>query len=299
MSFNPSNVKVHFAGYDNDERAIAVLKAAGVRYRLFTSYPFIKGRSSDSDMRVPRLAEMDAGFQHVIMDSGLFTMMFGADKATPKTPEFVREWMHRICSFAIQNNIKASFVECDCQKLISAEFAWELRREMRAIMPDAEIINVFHLEDGQRGFRELVDFTDYLAISVPELRIAQPKTYRNTVCALARMARRQKPGVKIHLLGCTEKYLLERNRFCTTADSSSWTSSTRFGTLDKVHISNRNDKQAERACAKVLMAADQYGMRIPDKLARGEPKAVNYTAANYYTAQKCRKDYTEWAGPQD
>lgn len=33
MSFNPSNVKVHFAGYDNDERAIAVLKAAGVRYR--------------------------------------------------------------------------------------------------------------------------------------------------------------------------------------------------------------------------------------------------------------------------
>ena len=81
MSFNPSNVKVHFAGYDNDERAIAVLKAAGVRYRLFTSYPFIKGRSSDSDMRVPRLAEMDAGFQHVIMDSGLFTMMFDVPAA--------------------------------------------------------------------------------------------------------------------------------------------------------------------------------------------------------------------------
>lgn len=299
MSFNPSNVKVHFAGYDNDERAIAVLKAAGVRYRLFTSYSFIKNKSSDSNMKVPRLAEMDAGFEHVIMDSGLFTMMFGADKTTPKTPEFVREWMHRICAFATQNNIKASFVECDCQKLISPEFAWELRREMRQIMPKAEIINVFHLEDGEQGFRELVDFTDYLAISVPELRIAQSKTYRNTVCALARMAKRQKPGIKIHLLGCTEKYLLERNQFCTTADSSSWTSSTRFGTLDKVHISNINPKQARRACLKVVEAADRYGMRIPDKLARGETKAINYTAANYYTAQKCRKDYTQWAGNQD
>ena len=299
MSFSPSNVKVHFAGYDNDERAIAVLKAAGVRYRLFTSYPFIKNRSSDCDMKVPKLAEMDAEFEHVIMDSGLFTMMFGADKGTPKTPEFVREWMHRICAFATQNHIRASIVECDCQKLISPEFAWELRREMRQIMPQAEIINVFHLADGQDGFRRLVDFTDYLAISVPELRIAQPKTYKNTVCALARMARRQKPGVKIHLLGCTERYLLENNRFCTTADSSSWTSSTRFGTLDKVHIKNINDKQAKIACEKVLAAAQQYGMGIPDKLARGEPKVVNYTAANYYTAQKCRKDYTQWAGPQD
>ena len=299
MSFSPSNVKVHFAGYDNNERAIAVLKAAGVRYRLFTSYPFIKNRSSDCDMKVPKLAEMDAEFEHVIMDSGLFTMMFGADKGTPKTPEFVREWMHRICAFATQNHIRASIVECDCQKLISPEFAWELRREMRQIMPQAEIINVFHLADGQDGFKRLVDFTDYLAISVPELRIAQPKTYKNTVCALARMARRQKPGVKIHLLGCTERYLLENNRFCTTADSSSWTSSTRFGTLDKVHIKNINDKQAKIACEKVLAAAQQYGMGIPDKLARGEPKAVNYTAANYYTAQKCRKDYTQWAGPQD
>lgn len=250
-------------------------------------------------MKVPKLAEMDAEFEHVIMDSGLFTMMFGADKGTPKTPEFVREWMHRICAFATQNHIRASIVECDCQKLISPEFAWELRREMRQIMPQAEIINVFHLADGQDGFRRLVDFTDYLAISVPELRIAQPKTYKNTVCALARIARRQKPGVKIHLLGCTERYLLENNRFCTTADSSSWTSSTRFGTLDKVHIKNINDKQAKIACEKVLAAAQQYGMGIPDKLARGEPKAVNYTAANYYTAQKCRKDYTQWAGPQD
>lgn len=299
MSFNPSNVKVHFAGYDNDERAIAVLKAAGVRYRLFTSYPFIKNRGSDSDMRVPRLAEAGAGFEHVIMDSGLFTMMFGADKGAPKTPEFVREWMHRICAFAAQNRIKASLVECDCQKLVSAQFAWDLRREMREILPDAEIINVFHLEDGEDGFKRLVDFTDYLAISVPELRIAQPKTYKNTVCALARMARRRKPEVKIHLLGCTERHLLERNRFCTTADSSSWTSSTRFGTLDKVHISAIDQGQAERARVKVMEAGGRYGLRIPEKLARGEPKAVNYTAANYYTAQKCLRDYTRWAGNQD
>lgn len=293
------NVKIHFAGSDNDENAISCLIAANVKYRLFTSYPFIKNRSSDSNMKIDKLAEMRAGFNHVIMDSGLFTMMFGADKNVPKTPEFTREWMHRICAFATQNKINASIVECDCQKLISPEFAWDLRREMQAIMPNADIINVFHLEDGEDGFKKLVNFSNYIAISVPELRIAQPKTYKNTVCVLARMARKQKPNIKIHLLGCTEKKLLEQNRFCTSADSSSWTAPVRFGTLDKCHVSSIKQDRARDACSKVIETSKRIGMRIPEKLERGNPQAIRRTATVYYSAVKCLRNYTQWAGSQD
>lgn len=298
MSSN-HNVKVHFAGCDNNEHFISCMRAAGVNYGLFTAYPFIRKKSSDQDMRVARLAEMDAGFKHLIMDSGLFTMMFGADKGTPKTPEFVREWMHRICAFTTQNKVRASIVECDCQKIISPEFAWKMRREMREIMPEADIINVFHLEDGEDGFRRMVDFASYIAISVPELRIAQPKSYRNTVCSLARMAKRQKPDIRIHLLGCTEKYLLERNTFCTSADSSSWSAPVRFGTLEGIHISNISDQKKHDARHKILRTAESLGMKVPSGFIRGDDKSMKYMSAVYYSVSKCLRDYTTWAGPQD
>lgn len=294
------NVKVHYAGCDNDQRALAVLKSCGVRYRLFTSYPFIKGTDSHGDFRVADLAEARMGWEHVIVDSGLFTMMFGSDRSTPKTPEFVREWMHRICAFADQNDIpRASFVECDCQRLISPEFAWELRREMRELMPGREIINVLHLPDGRDGFERLVEFSDYIAISVPELRMCQPKGYRRTVAALARQARRMKPGIKIHLLGCTEERLLRDNRFCTTADSSSWTAPVRFGELDGRHISRIDPQRAMEARRAVLGTAHRLRLKVPPKLEAGERKACTYTAGNYYSVKKCQRDYTAWCGPQD
>lgn len=86
------NVKVHYAGCDNDQRALAVLVSCGVRYRLFTSYPFIKGTDSHGDFRVADLAEARMGWEHVIVDSGLFTMMFGSDRSTPNAK--VMQAMH-------------------------------------------------------------------------------------------------------------------------------------------------------------------------------------------------------------
>lgn len=243
-----SNVKVYFAGCDNEKVAVSALKTVGVNYRLFSCYQFIKSKDSNSCMKNSNIIEDQVGFNHVIMDSGLFTMMFGAGRGKKWNSEDVREWMHRICAFAEQNDIDASFVECDCQKIISPEFAWELRREMKELLPGREIINVFHLEDGPEGFKRLVDYSDYIAISVPELRRAQRGgRYKETACALAQMAKKQKPEIKIHLLGCTEIELLARNSFCTSADSSSWTSSVTYGTIlgwDANAIKGENKKNA-------------------------------------------------------
>lgn len=288
-----SNIKIHFAGCDNGVSALCALKAAGVNYRLFTAYPFIKSKSSSTgDFRVSTLYEAQAKFTHTIVDSGLFTMMFGADSQTKKTPEDIREWMHRIVRFANDNEIaNASYVECDCQKLISPQFAWELRREMKSLMPGKEIINVFHLEDGKDGFDQLVDFSDYIAISVPELRIAMPKTYRQATCAFAKRAKMLKPKIKIHLLGCTEQYLIEKNRFCTSADSSSWTSPMRFGYCKGNHIRHLTKNTINDGVAIVKQASSHLGFPLTDRASVDSSK-------RYITAKIFLQDYERWGGSQ-
>ena len=72
-------------------------------------------------------------------------------------------------------------VEVDCQKILSPEIAWKFRKEMKRLLPDNRIINVFHLEDGKKGLDRLIDFSDYIAISVPELRIHKNRTYKTDV----------------------------------------------------------------------------------------------------------------------
>ena len=294
-----SNVKVHFVISDQNRFPLTLI-AADIRYNLFSCYQYIKSKSSNSNMHIDGIIADKEPFKHSIMDSGLFTMMFGADKGAEKSPEFIREWMHRICAFAIQNDINASIVECDCQKLVSPEFAWQLRKEMRSILPDKEIINVFHLEDGEDGFRRLVDFSDYIAISVPELRIAQPKTYKNTVCALARMARKQKPAIKIHLLGCTEQYLLRKNRFCTSADSSSWTGGVRYGSFYKgYHISQIKDEARKEATVILSQCADKWGIPLSGETVRAGSVPNNWITSLYYEAIYKKQLYQQWAGTQD
>ena len=41
MSSLGGNIKVHFAGPDNDMTAYAGLMTAGVKYNLYSCYPFI------------------------------------------------------------------------------------------------------------------------------------------------------------------------------------------------------------------------------------------------------------------
>lgn len=289
-----SNCKVHFAGSDNSSSAICALKANDVKYRLFTAYPFIKNKKSN--YQVSDIIEDRAGFSHVIIDSGLFTLMFGAKKGGQLGEQDMRDWMHRIVLFAQQNDIKnASYVECDCQKLCGTDAAWRIRQEMRELLPDTEIINVFHIEDGSKGFDRLVEFSDYIAISVPELRINRPKSYKEMTCTLAKRARAIKPGVKIHLLGCTEKFLLQRNSFVTSADSSSWLSPARYGFFGKNSTNKLTEQFKEEAVRIVQLTADALQL---DLGAITKAKAKNI-ATYYLSAKLSRADYTQWCGSQE
>ena len=95
MSFLGDNIKIHFAGSDGEEIFHAALKAADVRYRLYSCFSYIYGKEKNSDFTLPEnsiIKVQDKEMRHVIQDSGLFTLMFGAKKGQTVTHEYLKEW---------------------------------------------------------------------------------------------------------------------------------------------------------------------------------------------------------------
>ena len=83
-----SNVKVHFAGSDGSKENFCALVAADTRYRLYSCYNYIVNKKPDDDFRLPEddiILEQQKQQKHVIQDSGLFTLMFGASKGQQQT----------------------------------------------------------------------------------------------------------------------------------------------------------------------------------------------------------------------
>lgn len=159
--------------------------------------------------------------------------MFGSH-AGKKDEHTVNMWYDGLVEFTLEHGSNVTCVEVDCQKILGVEKAWEFRQRIKKDLPNNRIINVFHIEDGKYGLDRLIEFSDYIAISVPELRIANLKNYVPTI---AEYIKNKKPEIDIHLLGCTELKLLQRCNFCTSSDSTTWTSSKRYGFLEERHVS--------------------------------------------------------------
>jgi len=244
---NQENLKVHFAGAES-LNTFAPLKAGGADYCLFTVFPFIcgsvgiKGQSKNIKVGVSMTDLLYKNYKHCIMDSGLFTLMFGSHKGE-KSEEYIEKWYAALVNFVKTTKYKGTVVEVDCQKVLGCEKAWEFRRRMKKDLPNNRQINVFHKEDGRKGLDEMIEFSDYIAISVPELRFMGQKKY---VQNLAYYIKYKKPSIDIHLLGCTELGLLKKLKFCSSSDSTSWNSCVRYGDVllrnkTKGHINNLKD----------------------------------------------------------
>lgn len=255
------NIKVHFAGSDGQPIFYVALAAAETSYRLYSCYKFIVDAKIEDmkplpDDHVLKLQVMNN--KHVIQDSGLFTLMFGAKKGEKQTRESLTLWQDKLIHFVQKNKLNATCVEIDCQKVLGVEDAWFFRERMRRLLPNRQI-NVFHLEDGRKGLDRLIEFTDYIAISVPEFRIARPRTFRVDVKKLAFYIKNRKPEIDIHLLGCTDLKMLHDNRFCTSADSTTWLQGVKYGYARdqyrvKHHIRNFSDslfKERYEACTYI------------------------------------------------
>lgn len=239
---NQENIKVHFAAAENNNHFCEIL-AGGGQYLLYTVFPLICQKFGIKT--VPYGNEIQntgktryENSKHCIMDSGLFSLMFGAHKGN-YNEEFLNKWYYELINYVKTKEYLGTCVEIDCQKIFGVEKAWEFRERMKNDLPNNRQINVFHKEDGKKGLERMIEFSDYIAISVPELRFLGQKRY---VKDIAYFIKNKKPSIDIHLLGCTELSLLKDLKFCSSSDSTSWNSCVRYGNIQtrnntKKHIS--------------------------------------------------------------
>lgn len=175
------------------------------------------------------LSMTQEAFRYSIMDSGIFTLMYGA-LGGKKDKKFLDVWYDEMVKLVSENNIRSTLVEIDCQKVLGVNEAWEYRERLRKDLPNNRQINVFHLEDGQKGLDRLIEYTDYIAVGAPELRRSFGMgKYGEVIYRLVDHIKSRKPNIDIHLLGCTDKKILRRCRDCTSADSTSFLSAVKHG----------------------------------------------------------------------
>lgn len=288
------NIKVHFAGCEQIDFGLTACKA-GVKYFLYTCFPFIsqqfgiKGFPITCKTLFPP-AELQRVGKHTIMDSGVFSLMFGAH-AGRRDKAMMEAWQDAMIRFVLENNIQSTVVEMDCQKILGPEEAWVFRKQLRERIPN-RIINVFHYEDGRKGLDRLIEYTDYIAFGAPELRRVKPKTYKEDLYRLACYAKNRKPEIDVHLLGMTETKTLERCAFCTTADSTSWQAVNRFGHIMGYHVKTIRPEVKEKCRPAVLEVLERCGIEPTDK-------RIDYYSNYYMAAYLCKREYEQAAGSQD
>lgn len=232
---NQQNLKVHFAGAEDIKLHQLIHDEADINYHLFTIYPFIRKKQRNDKEYIKQIQSIS---RHTIMDSGLFTLMFGAEKGK-KSESFLNSWTEKIIEFIQETEYRGTYVDVDCQKVLGVEKAWEYRERLRRAVPNNRQINVFHIEDGQSGLDRLIEYSDYIAISVPELRAIKKKEY---LYRLYNYIKNRKPSIDIHLLGFTEFKGIAKYKHATSCDSVSWKQCSMYGQL--IHF-NKKTRQIE------------------------------------------------------
>tara|TARA_R100000734_G_scaffold17280_1_gene13540 strand:+ start:153 stop:1016 length:864 start_codon:yes stop_codon:yes gene_type:complete len=166
-----------------------------------------------------------------IMDSGLFTMMFGAGSDKTYTKKDLLEYTHKYINDMNKINYKGYIVEMDVHKVLGLEELKKFRKIFETKYDIKKTIYVWHIEEKEKGFKKLCKKYPYIAISIPELRIVLngKKQLEKAVKELVILANKINPNIKIHLLGCTQQNLMEHKGYYS-CDSTSWMSSVKYGT---------------------------------------------------------------------
>lgn len=299
---NQSNIKVHFAGLENQDFSEILHECSGIKYSLFTVFPFIAHALELKAMKMKSCTPQSAKYlermdRHTIMDSGLFTLMFGAH-AGQRSANDIDVWYRALVNFVQSNNIKATCVEVDCQKVLGADKAWEYREKLKKDLPNNRQINVFHKEDGHKGLDRMIEFSDYIAISVPELRALKQKKHTEDI---AHYIKNKKPSIDIHLLGCTENKLLKELDFCSSADSTSWQQVNRYGHLSFNH--GGQTKKHKNSLINQSKLQERYGEKVKEVIERYcsevTDKRMDYYAKYALAGELLLKQYSYYAGRQD
>jgi hypothetical protein len=303
--------------YANHKPSVTVLASY---YKFRTSAAKKNGATIKSAEKFWLLHEREE--IRTIMDSGLFTMMFGVGKGNTYTTDDLREYTKAYLGYLLQRKFRGVAVEMDVHKVLGLEALAEFRAICADLWPAERMIYVWHVEEKLDGLRALVDKYPYIALSVPELRIiaaTQKLDLKAMTLNLLRVIRGEPKGkdVRVHLLGCTQTELMLNDMY-DTVDSTSWEYPFTFGrvkvfkpaSIDKYELRQRHEAyQADPAIAEIKRKLNQqeaqwsevYGMRLNPY--KGEGAFGAYAFANLeaeinkrYFAASTRKPYDPWAG---
>ena len=201
-----------------------------------------------------------------IMDSGVFTMMFGRDKDKNHTYNSIKHYTERYIGFLKSFNYRDYVVEMDVHKILGMQSVYKLRELLEKHFDPNQIIFVWHTEEGYDGLIKLAQEKPYIALGLPELRkeakrIRQPvKSVVRRLLGLIKDNTDKYP--KVHLLGCTEPTIMA-NPYYATCDSSSWLGGIRY---NQVLIHNNGMLRKGSMYSKVYK---EYLERITPKIMRG------------------------------
>ncbi len=196
-------------------------------YTLFSYYHW-NNTSPSNKRQVDEIWERYP--QEIICDSGLFTLMFGVGKGGNYDMPFMREYTEKYIRTAKTFKAKTlTIVESDVHKLLGMPAVFELRKQFED--SGMKVLYVWHREEGIDGLFRMAEKYDYIAISVPELRIlCKGKVrYQDAVKDLERQIAANVSRIpKIHLLGNTVAETMQ-TRISYSCDSTSWLAGGRWG----------------------------------------------------------------------
>mgnify|MGYP003148443241 CR=1 FL=1 len=169
-----------------------------------------------------------------IMDSGVFTMMFGRDKDKNHTYKSIKEYTDRYIRFLKSFNYSDYVVEMDVHKILGMDAVFKLRELLLKYFSPDKIIFVWHTEEGYKGLIKLAQERPYIALGLPELRKEAKRIREPVKTVIRRLLHLIKTNTdkypKVHLLGCTEPSIMS-NPYYATCDSSSWLGGIRYNQI--------------------------------------------------------------------
>ena len=179
-----------------------------------------------------------------LIDSGLFTMMFGVGKGKKYNEEDLLIYTNKYLDFVANVNYNHTIIEMDVHKVLGLQSLAKFRKLFEKRWGTEKTIFVWHLEEGIGGLINLANKYEYIALSIPELRILAEqkkkpiKTMVNSLFNIIKKNTKEYP--KIHLLGCTQRDLMLNSNYYSV-DSTSWEYGMRFDTVHQyTHGTSKN-----------------------------------------------------------
>jgi len=233
-----TEMRIHLADAGQDVTTLKRLRTsmmAGHPWRL-TSYFYCRQSPGVRDL----LRVMGDGPESLIMDSGVYSFMFGSEQGTlDPTYEAYRDYTRRYLDDLAKWEYDGLVVEVDAQRMLGVDAVNRLREEFEPL--GDRVMYVWHEPEGIDGLLKLARERSYIGLGLPELRhIAESKFKRvkgskhkvSKLMAMDLLRRIHKEcgdqPPRIHLLGCTVEDLMETT-LAWTCDSTSWLSGIRYG----------------------------------------------------------------------